>query len=1172
MHFRGIDFPDTLLDAQSEGRLAVFAGAGVSMPPPANYPSFEGLALQIADGTLRLQKHEPLDRFLGHLKARGTAVHRRAHEILNNPASQPTPLHYELLKLFPSISQLRLVTTNFDPHFTTAATSTFPDVETFYAPALPLGHQFNGIVYLHGSVAREPERFILTDDDFGRAYLIEGWATRFLQAMFSKYTVLFVGYSHNDVVMNYLARGLPPVTSAPRFALTSESGDDLERWKFLGITPLNYPLKRKPHKHRVLGEAIADWVNYAKSGVLDHEQQIRAIVESPPPLDRETADRIERALHQHTTAQFFTRHAKTPKWLLWAENKPPFKSLFQAEADLSPVAIELAHWFAKSFACQHPGVALSVVQRQGQRLHPTLWGAIAVQLILGQPAPAQETLAKWVIVLLRSQPYQSNLLSRLLRRCQSQRATTALLLFEHLTRPYLNLKPNFLPTDTEDAEYPSVELAFHGDNYWLKDAWQKIFHPHLEAFAERLEPILTSHLQQAHLLLRAAGKADDHWDPFSYGRSAIEAHEQDRYGQPPEMLIDAARDVLEWMLVHKPTQAQTVMNAWSDSNVPILWRLAIHGIAESNFQSANDKLTWLQGRKWLYTFGLKHEIFRLLERAYPQASECCRRAFVEHASQGPQGQDAERLDEKTRQHYIYQVLFWLHRVASTCPFAAAQFESIQRAYPDFQPSEHPDFYSWMTLGGGEPQSSVPVEELLEKNPQQEIEWFLNYQGENVAEAAARSYDWSWQFVEGLRSQAAWTSKHWQRIFRGWHNSALTEEQWSTLLTLLNECSELSTFAHPIADFLRTGIVKEHGKLPSASIPLAQEVARALWRAHPGEVLDDGPAVEWLGKAINHPGGMLVEFWLYGLSRQHADAGDNWTGIPAVSKSFFHTVLTELTPSAQLGRVILASRLYFLFTLDADWTMENILPLLDWSFETRRAEQAWHGFLTWGHWDETLLPRLMPLYRKTYPHVARLGHLRGQFSLHLADIALFSLHHPLQGTWFDEFLLTVAPEDRKSWASYIRHRLQSLREDTIQNLWERWMKKYWERRLTGVPLPIDTGELGEMVEWSLHLGPMFPQAVEKICRSKASHLENQFIYHSLAETNYATAHPVALTQLLKHLLRASQQPFFQCEDAENLVRNLIQPSVATPDLAQLCDDLARLGCPRAAEIRGLLQNR
>ena len=474
-------------------------------------------------------------------------------------------------------------------------------------------------MYLHGGVSKNPETLILTDDDFGRAYLTEGWARRFLQDMFLKYTVRFVGYSHNDVVMNYLARGLPPFPSAPRFALTSE--ENAEHWGFLGITPLHYPLKCPPQRHRVLGEAIAAWVDYSKWGILDHEQRIRTIVESPPPLDKETADLIDRALREHTTTQFFTRYAKTAAWLLWAESKEPFKSLFQVDIALDQISVELAHWFARTFVCQHPGVALSVVERQNQRLHPILWGAIAFQLSSGETALIQEVFARWVVVLLRSQPPYSNFLSFLLKRYQAQDAVTAILLFEHLTRPHLDLKPNFSPPDAENTAHPNAELSFLGHDFFIKQAWQEFFQPHFEIFAERLEPILTNHLCHAHLLLQATGKAHGHWDLFSAGRSAIEHDPQDQYGPGIEILIDAARDVIEWMLLQKPDQAQTVIAAWSHSDVPILRRLAIHGMTESALLSADEKLSWIQSRKWLYTPGLRHEVFRLLKHAYPTASD-----------------------------------------------------------------------------------------------------------------------------------------------------------------------------------------------------------------------------------------------------------------------------------------------------------------------------------------------------------------------------------------------------------------------------------------------------------------------------------------------------------------------------------------------------------------------
>src|SRR5713101_2713475 len=253
MWIRDSDFPEPLLAAQRSGSLVIFAGAGVSMPSPSDYPNFTKLADDIAGGTLSRPADEPIDHFLGRLQAKGVQVHKLASKILSAPSSKPNGLHFDLLKLFPSAAQIRLVTTNFDTHFTTAAASVFHTddrVEIFRSPALPLGHQFQGIVYLHGCVDKDWEQLILTDRDFGRAYLTEGWARRFVQSLFSAYTVLFVGYSHNDTVMNYLARGLPPDAPGRRFALTDEV--DPERWQFLNVTPIPYPPKNEHDRHGAL--------------------------------------------------------------------------------------------------------------------------------------------------------------------------------------------------------------------------------------------------------------------------------------------------------------------------------------------------------------------------------------------------------------------------------------------------------------------------------------------------------------------------------------------------------------------------------------------------------------------------------------------------------------------------------------------------------------------------------------------------------------------------------------------------------------------------------------------------------------------------------------------------------------------------------------------------------
>ena len=86
MRIAGIEFPQPLLDALHDRRLVVFAGAGVSMGPPANLPDFDELAHQISEGTGQARREsEPVDEFLRRLKDAGTDVHRLAALFLTKP-------------------------------------------------------------------------------------------------------------------------------------------------------------------------------------------------------------------------------------------------------------------------------------------------------------------------------------------------------------------------------------------------------------------------------------------------------------------------------------------------------------------------------------------------------------------------------------------------------------------------------------------------------------------------------------------------------------------------------------------------------------------------------------------------------------------------------------------------------------------------------------------------------------------------------------------------------------------------------------------------------------------------------------------------------------------------------------------------------------------------------
>lgn len=207
MRLGQVSVPEEVLSALEDNSLVVFTGAGISFDPPSNLPLFMGLAEYVVE---RVQSdlvpnsdgwRDRLDTLLGQLdEDPDLDIHELVKRRVTEATSEPNDTHKALMRIV-ARGTPRVVTTNYDMHLSTVADSLSLAIETYRAPALPLGASVNGFVYLHGAADGPAGRLIVTDRDFGLAYLRQAWATRFLTDLFGEFTVLFVGYSHSDVVM-----------------------------------------------------------------------------------------------------------------------------------------------------------------------------------------------------------------------------------------------------------------------------------------------------------------------------------------------------------------------------------------------------------------------------------------------------------------------------------------------------------------------------------------------------------------------------------------------------------------------------------------------------------------------------------------------------------------------------------------------------------------------------------------------------------------------------------------------------------------------------------------------------------------------------------------------------------------------------------------------------------
>ncbi|MDE2991644.1 MAG: DUF4020 domain-containing protein [Chloroflexota bacterium] len=1168
MRISGIDFPNSLINAIRSEELVVFAGAGVSMGPPANMPNFAGLATAISAGTsIDRAENETLDRFLGRLKNEGVDVHQRTGEILRSYGDEPTDLQRALLRLNHSYGVPRIVTTNFDLLFERAAKEIVADdLDSFVAPALPLGRSFSGIVHVHGDL-NQVYSMVLTDSDFGRAYLTEGWARRFLVDVFRHFNVLFVGYSHDDTILSYLARALPPDDQRDRFVLTSDRS--LSRWENLGVQAIAYPVSDGGHEG--LYQGVAGLARYVSRGILEWRQQIEAIAcRNPAVLDQEELDLIEDALSDITRTRFFAAAATEPEWIEWIDNRGHLDGLFELK-DLAPHESELADWLGRKYVRDHSDDLFALIGKHGQRLNRELWYRLGFHIGNHGNAPVtQDELVKWVAILLDTIPQDIHksqflwILEQLSRRCCAYGLTDSLI---GIFRAIVRVRPR-IPSGIDSM---TVELT--GDYHEINTLWQDQFKPNLESMSDVLLPFIVDQLRAQHRLYEWFGRGNRRIDSASLRRAAIEPHAQDRLRSDVDALIDAARDCLEELAVSSAAAASFWCDTLSGSQVPLLRRLAVHALTKRTDLSDDDRIDWLLANVELHDLAIHHEAYRAVRLVYPAASQEFRErivdAILEH--EGPVDDDPDGMVAAARNKYDW--LEWVHRAIPDCSIAKSALDDLASAYPGFQPREDSDLVFTMQVGFVGSESPWSAQELLSRPPADWLNELLEYEGtmldgpnrdgllSEVEQAASRDFGWGASLADLMVESSRWDCDLWGALWGSW-SAELDEEKHRQVLDLAYTPELLRNHTRPIADLVLS-ILKDGG-LPYASELLGNtnRIAIAL-RQHLGEHSAISGRRDFLFQAINHPAGILAEYWLQSLAawRRSEDPVPDRFCDPYLAE--LSAIVADKGLPGTLEKAVLCSRIAFLLNADYNWSMQHLIPLFTDESHTDDLQASWHGFV----FGSGLNPQVAEVMESSFlSSIARVGtifpeeDLRHLFIQRIAAMVIFFVDDPLS-EWIPKlFRYADTAEDRRQFVGAIGNVLRNMSDANQQNLWERFVRPYWENRIHGVPpQSLQAIEVQAMMKWLPTLKGVYPEAVELVIRTPGAVLEDGMLLYVITQEKVWEAYPEATARLLLHFgALAGGQTGHEWYGAKELIDSLLGLDISADARAGLEDLVVRLG--------------
>lgn len=368
----GPNIPDELLEERDNGNVVFFCGAGISRP--AGLPDFLTLTEQVVhklgmpgDAKSRalwerveqeleqdspnLDFVPPLDQMFNLLQQEYGAgyIDDLVCQLLKTPIRAKVEQHKLILRLSRNAAHRpQLVTTNFDLLFERADRS----LKRHVPPALPdlaSGQPLEGLVYLHGRWSKPAKDgvlsrkgMVISSSDFGRAYLADGWATRFVRDLLQNYVIVLIGYTANDPPVRYLLEGLHARgsdRSARIYAFDQGTDNEVEgRWRNRGVRSLAYP---QSSAHAALWESLRAWAEWAD----DPDAWRRSIVEmaqlGPRNLQPYQRGQVASLVRTTVGAKFFADAEPAPpaEWLCvfdrnmrYAEKKTRGHSEFDPQA------------------------------------------------------------------------------------------------------------------------------------------------------------------------------------------------------------------------------------------------------------------------------------------------------------------------------------------------------------------------------------------------------------------------------------------------------------------------------------------------------------------------------------------------------------------------------------------------------------------------------------------------------------------------------------------------------------------------------------------------------------------------------------------------------------------------------------------------------------------------
>ena len=1058
---KGPGIPDTLLRLHEEGRVVFFCGSGISKK--AGLPDYKGLVKQIwkevgnntpSTEEKSFMKAKRYDAALGYLESKfdDVGMIRNASKMRQGLATVlsrrknkegPSNTHKALLTLATTQgerTQLHLVTTNFDRLFEEVRKVSHVHGKPYIAPLLPIpkSSDWDGIVYLHGLLPEEHDEqalknLVVTSGDFGRAYLYERWAARFVSELFREFVVCFVGYSLADPVMRYLADAIDAETANGEHTnpiylfVTNKEADAFKRSKCIHCIPYS-----EEDGHRLLHETLKEWAKSYSKGSNGKEAIIDANADIDPDTasDDEFVGRLLWALSYKNGvgAKRFAKHNPVPS-LHWAkilmserssvpviaEKKTTHLLRLSGFDDLRDVRQEwIWQWFLRHLA--EPD-AVWLVLSQREFLHPSFKRQLTQELtnrLVSKKNDTEPTDSKSSIKELTPDLYRlwqlilagkvvcygeqsSSAYFDLVPRLQAGELDYSVLnnLKQHMT-PVIVLERSWSidegrPGPSDETPNPLSAFDWYLDLASGDGSGEEFMHEVRTALDGRLAGVFDC--AEAAILdgleaLRYLNPESEDSFRVADDIPSIEEHWQNgKRFHDWQLVVELLRDAwLELADVDK-SKAHSAFRRWISSAHLIFRRLALFAAQRSDIVEPHEWFELLTSNSGRLLWGLaeQREVMRLIATTGEKLSITDYDTLANTIAAGPPV-DLFVLVEKSEAQRIADYDTWLRLKKIEChgrelpDKAQAKLKWLSDHYPQWRlhPNQQEEFSFW-TSGTGDPDFEAETQHILvPENPETMARWLIDDRN-NPKDPFNANDNWKQMcrekpetVLDGLdcaASKGIWNERRIREAMQVWCDDDLMKYGCDLAVRLRESCPD-SNFRE-VAGSVAFWCKKTAKTEVVSDEWLAQTAKRIFSMAYENDTTEKRNSLvsDPVSDSISHPIGAMTEAL---LNRYFGKSIDKNEGIPTRYRELFSSICSDSRLEMRHGRVILASRTASLYYADGDWTRENLLPLFDWKRDFFETRAAWCGFLMMYRIVVPLMQEIKNDFFTTADHIKALG--------------------------------------------------------------------------------------------------------------------------------------------------------------------------------------------------------